>query len=145
MKYLITVFVALWFWGVGVLPVEASIFHMTGDRPGNLGVTNGQLAACPTTPNCVSSQSTDPSHQIAPLVGDLAAIKAIVAALPGSAIITDQPDYLYAEFTSKLMGFVDDVEFAAIGDQVEVRSASRLGESDLGVNKQRVETIRGVL
>jgi uncharacterized protein (DUF1499 family) len=145
MKYLITLLVALWVWSVGVMPVEASIFHMAGDRPTNLGVTNGQLAACPATPNCVSSQSADPAHQIAPLVGDLAAIKAIVAALPGSEIITDEANYLYAEFTSNLMGFVDDVEFAVVGERIEVRSASRLGESDLGVNAKRVEAIRGLL
>jgi uncharacterized protein (DUF1499 family) len=145
MKYLMTLFIALWFWGVAVMPVEASVFHLSGDRPSNLGVTNGQLAACPATPNCVSSQSNDPSHQIAPLAGDLAAIKAIIAALPGSEIITDQANYLYVEFTSKLMGFVDDVEFAVIGDRIEVRSASRLGESDLGVNAKRVEAIRNLL
>jgi uncharacterized protein (DUF1499 family) len=150
MKYLISMLMAVSVWALGfgglwAMPVTASMFHMAGDRPGNLGLTNGALAACPATPNCVSSQSADPAHQIAPLVGDLAAIKAIVVALPGSEIVTDEPGYLYAQFTSKLMGFVDDVEFAVIGDRVEVRSASRLGESDLGVNAKRVEAIRGLL
>jgi uncharacterized protein (DUF1499 family) len=59
-------------------------------------------------------------------------------------IITEDKNYLYAEFTSAIMGFVDDVEFYLDEDAklIQVRSASRLGKSDLGVNRKRIETIR---
>jgi uncharacterized protein (DUF1499 family) len=136
---------------MSVAPAEASIFHFSGSRPGNLGIHDGRFAPCPSTPNCVSSQGTEPAVQIAPLKfsGDktIAQIKAAVLAQPGSAIISETDSYLYAEFTSSLMGFVDDVEFYAdnAAQTVQVRSASRLGESDLGVNRQRIESIRSMM
>ncbi len=134
-----------------VSPAEAFMFHFSGSRPSNLGVQDGRLAACPSTPNCVSSQSTEPGSQIAGLtfLGDktIAQIKAAVLAQPGSAILSETENYLYAEFTSSLMGFVDDVEFYvnSADKTVEVRSASRLGESDLGVNRKRIEAIRSMM
>ncbi|MDB9321478.1 DUF1499 domain-containing protein [Nodularia spumigena CS-591/04] len=121
-----------------------------GKRPQNLGVNNGKLASCPNSPNCVSSQDTDPQHIISPLTFTsnpqtaLANLKAIIQSLPRTKIITETEDYLYAEFKSALMGFVDDVEFYLDpqANVIQVRSASRLGQSDLGVNRQRIETIR---
>jgi uncharacterized protein (DUF1499 family) len=121
-----------------------------GKRPSNLGVDNGKLTPCPPTPNCVCSQSQDVQHQIAPLtyrsapeqaIGDL---KAIIQAETRTTLVTETANYLYAEFASKLMGFVDDVEFYLDTDTqlIHVRSASRLGQSDLGVNRKRVESIR---
>ena len=130
-----------------------AIFSFSGTRPTNLGVTNGKLLECPNSPNCVSSQSTDAEHKIAPLTysGDpakaLADLKAVIESLPRTKIITAENNYIYAEFTSKLMGYVDDVEFYLNADKgiIEVRSASRLGKSDLGVNRDRIETIRAKL
>lgn len=121
-----------------------------GQRPNNLGVRDGRLAPCPNSPNCVSSQSSDPTHQIAPLTFTttpekaIAFLKRIIQSLPRTKIITESEDYIYAEFKSALMGFVDDVEFYLDPKTkvIQVRSASRLGESDLGVNRQRIETIR---
>ncbi|AFY31038.1 DUF1499 domain-containing protein [Calothrix sp. PCC 7507] len=121
-----------------------------GKRPHNLGVCDGKLAACPNSPNCVSSQSADPVHQIAPLTytstpeDAIAALKSIIQSLPRTKIITENPDYLYVEFKSALLGFVDDVEFYLDRNTnvIQVRSASRLGQGDLGVNRQRIETIR---
>ncbi len=116
-----------------------------GKRPTNLGVKAGQLAPCPNTPNCVSSQSEDPEHAIAPLAyAAIADIKKVVEAMERTTIIEETENYLYAEFKSRLMGFVDDVEFHKddINQVVHVRSASRLGKSDLGVNRKRVEAIR---
>ncbi|MBD2437677.1 DUF1499 domain-containing protein [Nostoc sp. FACHB-110] len=121
-----------------------------GKRPHNLGVRDGKLASCPNSPNCVSSQSTDAIHQIAPLTFHtspeqaIAHLKSIVQSLPRTTIISESQDYLYAEFKSALMGFVDDVEFFLDrnANVIQVRSASRLGQSDLGVNRQRIETIR---
>ncbi len=121
-----------------------------GKRPSNLGACDGKLAPCPHTPNCVSSQSTDSIHQIAPLSYNstpekaLADIKSVVESLPRTKIITEKDNYLYAEFKSALLGFIDDVEFYLDSNAnfIHVRSASRLGQSDLGVNRKRIETIR---
>lgn len=130
---------------------EASIFHFSGTRPDNLGLSNGHLGGCPASPNCVSSQSTD-FHNIAPLhyttdrEAALAKLLNVIKSQPNSEVIKAEDGYIYSEFTSKIMGYVDDVEFYAPPDQqiIEVRSASRLGESDLGVNRQRIETIRAL-
>ncbi|MBD2178821.1 DUF1499 domain-containing protein [Pseudanabaena sp. FACHB-1998] len=127
-----------------------ALFSFSGTRPANLGVTDNKLLACPDSPNCVSSQSSDPEHQIAPLTytGDpakaLADLQALIKSLPRTKIITADGNYIYAEFTSAFMGYVDDVEFYLNTDKsiIEVRSASRLGKSDLGVNRDRIESIR---
>ncbi|MBD2293431.1 DUF1499 domain-containing protein [Anabaena sphaerica FACHB-251] len=123
-----------------------------GTRPNNLGVKDGRLAPCPSSPNCVSSQSTDSLHQIPPLSFTstaeqaLSQLKGIIQSLPRTKIITEAEDYLYAEFKSALMGFVDDVEFYLDSQAkvIHLRSASRLGYGDLGVNRQRIETIRAL-
>lgn len=127
-----------------------ALFSFSGTRPTNLGVNNGQLLDCPNSPNCVSSQNTDAEHKIAPLTykGDptkaFADLQAVIVSMPRTKIITAESNYVYAEFTSALMGYVDDVEFFLNTDKgcIDVRSASRLGESDLGVNRDRIETIR---
>jgi uncharacterized protein (DUF1499 family) len=124
------------------------MFNFTGTRPSNLGVKEGKLSACPGTPNCVNSQSDDAQSKIAALPGvSIAELKKVVTAMAGAAIIEETDNYLYAEFKSKLMGYVDDVEFYldSSTNSVQVRSASRLGKSDLGVNRKRVEEIRSKL
>ncbi|NDJ16517.1 DUF1499 domain-containing protein [Myxacorys almedinensis] len=128
----------------------AAIFSFPGSRPANLGLTRDRLAACPPTPNCVSSLSLDPTHQVEPLrytsspEQAFTTLKHAIAALPRTQVISETDSYLYAEFTSPLMGFVDDVEFYVDkpAGVIHVRSASRLGESDLGANRKRVELIR---
>jgi len=105
---------------------------------------------CPSSPNCVSSRTTDEAHRIEPLffagtaAEGLAAIRRVVLALPRTRIVDEAPGYLRAEFTSLVFRFVDDVEFAAdeAAGVIHVRSASRVGSSDLGVNRRRVEDIR---
>lgn len=122
----------------------------SGSRPSQIGVTAGQLAACPDTPNCVSSQSTDPRHAIAPLRYEGPAEKAwkrlieAVSEMKRVRIVVTQDHYFRAEFTSALFRFVDDVEFLLddSAGTIHVRSASRVGHSDLGVNRKRVEEIR---
>ena len=116
-------------------------------RPENLGVTNGRLAPCRRTPNCVSSQAdpSDPEHYIAPLKGTVEAVRKAVESLPRATIVSEKQNYLYAEFRSKLLGFVDDVEFFDDGEAIQVRSASRLGRRDFGVNRARVEKLRRML
>jgi uncharacterized protein (DUF1499 family) len=118
-------------------------------RPGNLGVRNGRLAPCKRTPNCVSSQAdpADREHYIAPLAfaGTVADLRRAIERLPRVTVILEQPDYLYAEFRTPLMRYVDDVEFLKAGGVLHVRSASRLGRRDFGVNRKRVEQIRELL
>lgn len=135
---------------IAALPGFKALF--SGSRPDNIGLKEGQLAACPKSPNCVVSQGTaDAEHAIAPLnysgtsTDAMNVLRQVVEAMDGSEIVEQTDNYLYAEFTSQLMGFVDDVEFYLPPDEagtIHVRSASRLGQSDLGVNRKRVEAIR---
>jgi len=132
-----------------------SMFSFSGTRPDNLGVKDGTLAACPSSPNCVSSQSPkeDTEHYIEPLPFSgsadqaIATLKSIIESMERTEITQADSRYLYSEFASKLMGFVDDVEFYIDENAgvIHVRSASRLGQSDLGVNRKRVEEIRAKL
>ena len=116
-------------------------------RPDNLGVTNGRLAPCRRTPNCVSSQAdpADAEHYIAPLKGSMEAVRRAVEAMPRTTVISATSNYLYAEFRSKLLGYVDDVEFFYDGNAIQVRSASRLGRRDFNVNRNRVEQLRALI
>lgn len=123
---------------------------LAGTKPNNLGMATGQLLACPATPNCVNSRSLDAEHRITPLTYTSSAedafntLKTVVQSFKQSAIAQETDNYLYTEFTIPIVGFVDDVEFLLDKDTqlIHVRSASRLGESDLGVNRKRIETIR---
>ena len=119
-------------------------------RPDNLGVTHGRQAPCRRTPNCVSSQGdpSDREHYIAPIAfrGDaIEAVRKAVESLPRTTIISANSNYLYAEFRSKLLGYVDDVEFFYDGAAIQVRSASRLGRRDFNVNRNRVEQLRAMI
>ena len=129
-----------------------SLFSFSGTPPTDLGVSNGRLKSCPSTPNCVCSYTPDDDkeHAIAPFAYTGSAkeaidkLKQIIEGMERSKINSVSDDYLYAEFSSKLMGFVDDVEFyAPPGERViRTRTAARLGKSDLGVNRKRTENIR---
>ena len=127
-----------------------------GKRPQNLGYETGRLAPCKRSPNCVSSQADpqDERHYIAPLAlkgnasgNVIAAVRKAVESMPRTTVVQVEPGYLYVEFRSKLMGFVDDVEFLydPVKGVVHVRSASRLGRRDFGVNRERVEQLRSLL
>ena len=124
----------------------------SGKRPDNLGLTNGRFAPCPSKPNCVSSQETgSKNHGIKPIKCDLPVVEAkenlkkIIQSFKKATITEETPDYLRVEFKSNLIGFVDDVEFYFPGDgKIDVRSASRVGYSDLGVNRKRIERIRSL-
>ena len=133
------------FWLVPVLMVGCS-----GARPTTLGVCEGKLAPCPKSPNCVSTQRTDDKHRIDPLVytgpmGDARRrLLEIVRLTPRTSLVTQEEYYLHVEYRSKLFGFVDDVEFWFDDDNkvIHFRSASRMGYSDLGVNRKRMEQVR---
>lgn len=118
--------------------------------PGNLGVVDGQLAPCPDSPNCVSTQAKDEEHGIKPIQyeGDTAAVQQLLKESlnerPRTKIVTEKENYLHAEATSLIFRFVDDVEFWIDEEHklIHFRSASRVGRSDLGVNRQRMESLR---
>ncbi len=118
-----------------------------GEPPQNIGVNDGRLSPCPDSPNCVSSFETGEEHGIAALDANLPQIQQILLSLDEANIVEQTSNYLYAEFTSRIMGFVDDVEFLydSSSNQTHVRSASRLGQSDLGANRKRIEAIRARL
>ncbi len=115
-----------------------------------LGITDGRLSHCPKSPNCVSSHSGDRAHYIEPLrfTGSLDKAKDVLVSIIESEkhakLITITDNYLHAEFTSLIFRFVDDVEFYFDDSTktIHVRSASRVGYSDFGVNRKRVEKIR---
>jgi uncharacterized protein (DUF1499 family) len=130
---------------------------MLKGSPPSLGVRDGKLKPPAKTPNSVTSQaSLYPDHvqksyaDIAPLAytGDAAAamtkLKAIVQAMPGTTVVTSEPNYLYAQCQTKWLKFVDDLEFLVDDGAklIHVRSASRIGRKDFGVNRARVEAIR---
>lgn len=121
-------------------------------RPDNLGAAEGRLARCKPSPNCVSSQAAreDAEHYVAPIEFKgsapeaMAAVRKALDGMERCSVIRHDANYLYAEFRSRLMRYVDDVEF--VHDEkaglIHVRSASRLGRRDFGVNRDRVEAIR---
>jgi uncharacterized protein (DUF1499 family) len=129
------------------------LFSCAGTRPSNLGVKDSRLAPCRSSPNCVSSDDGDAAHSIPPFLLALPAREAwraaqtTVARLPRTKIITETDDYLHAECSSAVFGFVDDLELhlRPARNLIAVRSAARLGHSDLGVNRKRVENLRSLL
>jgi uncharacterized protein (DUF1499 family) len=120
-------------------------------RPTNLGVKDGRLAPCKRSPNCVSSQAdpADRAHHIAPIAfrGAMADLRKAVESMARSTVITADRSYLYAEYRTALMRYVDDLEllYDEAAGLVHVRSASRLGRRDFGVNRQRVEKLRSLI
>lgn len=131
-----------------------------GKTAENLGVRDGRLKLPSMTPNSVSSQAhLHADHpmreyaQIAPLPAkadsqaSMARLRQAVESMAGAKVIEQRPDYLYVQFESRVMRFVDDAEFwfdPAAG-AIQVRSASRLGRKDFGVNRARIESIRARL
>lgn len=133
-----------------------------GSAPTDLGVHGGKLKPPSATDNSVSSQARlypdNPqreSAQIAPLPlrgdapgpGTMAKIKSVVEAMSGAQVVKSDADYLYAQYTTPLMKFVDDVEFwyDPAAQAIQVRSASRIGKGDMGVNRKRIEAVRAAL
>jgi uncharacterized protein (DUF1499 family) len=129
---------------------------LRGKQPEDIGFKEGKLKRPSKTPNSVTSQAALwPEHpqqaysSIAPIriTGDgsleMAQIVATLKAMPRTAIVQQTPDYIYAQCSTQLLKFTDDVEFALdrSAGVIHVRSASRLGQKDFGVNRQRIDTI----
>ena len=145
-------------------------FNRLSSPPEDLGVIDGRLWAYSDSPNCVSSQApTGDSHYIEPLkikfdeyflggkrprlpdeihtyTHAIEKLAKIADGLPRSTICRISDDYLHVEFRSLVFGFVDDAEFVvdANDDTIHLRSASRFGYSDFGVNRKRIERIRQI-
>ena len=123
----------------------------SGTPPAAIGVVDGRLSPCPDSPNCVSTQSDDETHNSEALsfrrtlAETMAAIVRVVGEMERTTIITQSDDYLHVEYRTKI-GFVDDVEFLLDKSTrtVHFRSASRVGYSDLGVNRKRMEGFSGL-
>jgi uncharacterized protein (DUF1499 family) len=117
------------------------------------GIVDGRLAPCPDTPNCVSSDAGDDSHRVAPLVLEAtpeagwSVLQEVLATEKRTTVVTVNETYLHAEVRSAVFRFVDDIEFHLRPAEglIAVRSASRVGRSDFGVNRDRVESIRARL
>lgn len=126
------------------------IFRLSSRRPDNLGAQGGKLAPCPSTPNCVCSQASDEEHHIEPIAYTGSAeeawkrLQTMLHNRPRTRVVTVNDHYLHAECWTPVFRFVDDVEFVLDpeGSVIHVRSASRVGRSDLGVNRRRVEGMR---
>ncbi len=121
--------------------------------PDTIGIENDMLRKCGSKPNCVSSMDSREDHFIAPLKfsesfetrrSTFAKLKEIVLTIPGYSLESESENYLHFTEKTKIFGFVDDLELHLSSDleSIAVRSASRVGTSDLGVNRKRVEDIR---
>lgn len=140
--------------GVGVTAVGITailaILARVVKSPANLGVKDGKLAPCPNSPNCVSTQSQDPRHQIDPIPYTTSPAEAkatllqIIRSMERTRIIKDDPTYIHAEFRTKGIGYVDDVELYLDQEArvIHFRSSARLPYWDWGVNRKRMEDIR---
>ncbi|HSG69198.1 MAG TPA: DUF1499 domain-containing protein [Planctomycetaceae bacterium] len=127
-----------------------AMLSLFSKAPATLGVHDGRLSPCPSSPNCVCSYDDDKRHAIDTLKthddpsADLDRLVQIIEKLPRTKVVTQAENYLHVEFTSLIFRFVDDVEFLVDSEQgkIHVRSASRVGYSDMGVNRRRIEHIR---
>lgn len=124
--------------------------YLSRSSPPTLDLVQGKLRPCPSSPNCVSSEGADGDHAIDPLpyrgdrVGSERALNAALATLPRTTIQRRQGDYWHAMQVSGLFRFIDDIEvrFDDASQQIQLRSGSRVGYSDLGVNRKRSEALR---
>jgi len=113
----------------------------------NAGIENGQLQSCPARPSCVSSLATNDEHSIAGfivpqgMIDPVGEMAAIIVNMPRTEILEQNDVYLHATFGSAIFGFVDDLEILKDGEQLQVRSVSRVGYSDMGVNRKRVNAL----
>lgn len=129
---------------LAVIAVGGFVYLGQSSKSGKApGLVQGQLAPCPASPNCVSSEvGTEPEKRVESFApGAWGTIADAVTEMGGTITVRNE-GYLAAEFTSATFGFVDDVEFRLTNEAVHVRSASRVGYSDAGVNAARIEDLR---
>ncbi|MDH5711710.1 MAG: DUF1499 domain-containing protein [Gammaproteobacteria bacterium] len=132
-----------------LLIITMFLISCSGQRPNNLGIYNGHFSACSSSPNCVSSDAKDLVHKVPPFYIDATTpnlwklTAQAIQNMPRTQIILQTDDYLHAECTSAFFGFVDDLELHLRTGEgiIAVRSASRLGYSDFGINKKRIDNL----
>lgn len=128
--------------------VVMRLFAGTVDPPA-IGTDAGELSPCPDTDNCVSTTATDPRHAADPVrcqdaeARELAEI--LDRELPRTTVAAVVGTYAHLEVRSQIFGFVDDLEVLVEDGVVQLRSASRLGANDLGVNRERIDDVRTIL
>lgn len=138
-----------------LLAILTSLVSCQAPRPDNLGLKEKEgvqhkvLNPCPESPNCIGSHyPEDKEHFLEPLKYETSQedahknLKGLLEKTSGAKIVSETPHYLHVEFTSSVFRFIDDVEFNFTQDNlIHFRSASRMGHSDLGANKKRMEEI----
>lgn len=120
----------------------------SGSMPSNIGLKDGRLAPCPSSPNCVSSyEAPSNSHYSPAYNGTRSELLNVLKSFSNAKIISNTGNYIHVEFSSSVFGFVDDAEFVIVPSAAKIhfRSAARLGYSDLGVNKRRMNKIRRMI
>ncbi len=131
-----------------IIAANIGLMVWQNQRQPELGLKDGQLLPLSPKPNAVSSLALDPKQLVDPLpvaaspVQSWQALELAVARFGGASLISQQPDYRHYVFRTPKLGFRDDLEFHLSDEQIHVRSASRVGHSDLGVNRKRVEQLR---
>jgi uncharacterized protein (DUF1499 family) len=121
-----------------LLTLTLALFHLVGPVPPDLGVHNGALSPCPSPAHCARAD-----WSVADPAAALAALVPVIEATPRTEVLEQGDGYLHATATSALFGFVDDLELYADPSRgvLQARSVSRLGDSDLGVNAQRLAAL----
>ena len=123
------------------LPLVLALFHWVGPVPEDLGVQGGHLSPCPGPAHCARVDWAVSDSETA-----LENLTKLIEATPQAEVISRDDGYLHATFSSRIFGFVDDLELhAAAPERLEARSISRLGDSDLGVNGQRLQVLAQAL
>ncbi len=142
-------------WLIGIVIVlvvlVGFLFWKNMSMPKTTGMVDGRLQPCPKSPNCVCCCHNDKEHYIAPLPytskNTLDQIQAYLSQHYNAQVVQRTPDYMHIVITTPTMHYKDDLEFAVDRQKgiVKVRSASRIGYSDAGVNRARIEALRAYL
>ncbi|YCO03251.1 DUF1499 domain-containing protein [Vibrio sp. VNB-15] len=126
-----------------------TLLSLTACSQGVTTMTDRSQSPCGDKPNCVSTQDTREEYNLTAFTlaesANIDAIEQVALELPGAKTAVKEGNYLRIECTSKIMRFVDDLELKIEGDQLIVRSESRVGYSDFGVNRKRANQLRSLL
>ena len=129
--------------------LSITLLGLTACSQGVTTMTDRSQSPCGDKPNCVSTQDTRKEYNLTPFnlteSTNIDSIEQVALELPGAKTAVKEDNYLRIECTSKIMRFVDDLELKIEGDQLIVRSESRVGYSDFGVNRKRAEQLRSLL
>lgn len=129
--------------------LSITLLGLTACSQGVTTMTDRSQSPCGDKPNCVSTQDTREEYNLTPFTltesTNIDAIEQVALELPGAKTAVKEGNYLRIECTSKIMRFVDDLELKIEGDKLIVRSESRVGYSDFGVNRKRAEQLRSLL